>query len=92
VHYDDLNRDRATETQRLLEACGVSSRHVERAMAAFAKDSHTGSVGANATPARSLNAQETARAVKLLALMGKRAYVGERLPESRVGTDHTQGP
>jgi hypothetical protein len=92
IHYPDLNTERAAETQRLLQACGISSRHLDRPMPAFAEDSHKGSVGANTTPARSLNAEETARAVVLLTLMGRRAYVGERLPDSRGGADHSQDP
>ena len=92
IHYHDLDTDRTPETRRLLEACGLSTLHLDRAMAAFAEDSHTGSVGANTTPARALNAAETARAVRLLALMGRRAYVGERLPESRVGARHFPDP
>jgi hypothetical protein len=82
IHYHDLNTDRAAETQRLLEACGISTRHLDRAMTAFAEDSHKGSVGANATPARPLNAEETARAARLLALVGRRDYVDGRLPDS----------
>jgi hypothetical protein len=83
IHYHDLNTDRAAETLRLLEACGISPRHLDRAMTAFLEDSHKGSAGANATPARPLNAEETARAIRLLALMGRRDYVDGRLPDSR---------
>jgi hypothetical protein len=50
-------------------------------MRAFAEDSHKGTASSNAVPARPLNAEETARAVGLLALMGRRDYVGDRLPE-----------
>jgi hypothetical protein len=89
IHYDDLNTDRAAETQRLLRACGISTRHLDEAMSAFAEDSHKGSISANATPARALNAEETARAVRLLALLGRRAYMGERLPETRVDADRS---
>jgi hypothetical protein len=83
IHYHDLNTDRINQTQRLLEACGISARHLDRAMAAFAEDSHKGGASANAVPARDLNAEERARVASLLALMGKRDYVDGRLPESR---------
>lgn len=85
LHYHDLNTDQSEQTRRLLHACGISTRHLDQAMTAFGEDSHKGSVSANATPARALNAEETARAVALLALMGKRDYVDARLPESRAG-------
>jgi len=83
IHYHDLNTDRANQTRRLLEACGISSQHLDRATTGFAEDSHKGSAGANAVPARDLNAEERARVARLLALMGKRDYVDGRLPESR---------
>lgn len=92
LHYDDLNTDRAQETGRLLEACGISTRHLDRAMTAFAEDSHKGSVGANTTPARPLSAEETARAAGLLARMGRRTYADERLPDSRGGPDGSRNP
>jgi hypothetical protein len=83
IHYRDLNTERASETRRLLEACGIPDRHLERAMAAFAEDSHKGTAGANEVPARDLSAEERAQATTLLALMGKRDYVQDRLPDSR---------
>ena len=82
IHYQDLNIDRVKETTRLLETCGVSVQHLDQAITAFAEDSQKGSVGANVTPARPLNANETARAVALLARMGRRDYVDGRLPDS----------
>jgi len=82
IHYHDLNTDRVEETGRLLQACGISTQHLDQAMTAFAEDSQKGSVGASVTPARPLNAEETARAVALLALMGKRDYLAGRLPDS----------
>lgn len=92
IHYDDLDGHRAAETTRLLEACGVSARHLDAAMAAFAEDSHAGSVGANATPARALTPEQRARASRLLALMGRRDYTAERLPESRPGPGPAREP
>jgi hypothetical protein len=81
VHYDDLNRDRAEQTARLLSGCGLSARHLDKAMAGFIEDSHKGSVGANTAPARPMNAEERARAMALLVRLGKRDYVETRLPE-----------
>jgi hypothetical protein len=81
IHYDDLNRHRAEETARLLSGCGVPARHLARAMAGFAEDSHKGGVGANTVPARPMNAEESARALSLLVRLGKRDYVETRLPE-----------
>lgn len=82
IHYNDLTADRACQTRRLLEACGISPRHLERATTAFAEDSHKGGAGANAIPARNLNEEERARVTRLLALLGKRDYVEGRLPEA----------
>jgi hypothetical protein len=89
IHYHDLNTDRTRQTRRLLEACGISPRHLDQAMIAFTEDSHKGSAGANAVPARGLTAEETARMTRLLALMGKRDYVDGRLPESRESAGET---
>ena len=81
IHYEDLSRDRAEQTQRLLSGCGVPTRYLDRAMAGFIEDSHKGSIGANTVPARPMNAVELERAMSLLARLGKRDYVEERLPE-----------
>lgn len=81
IHYDDLNRDRAEQTARLLSGCGVATWHLDKAMAGFIEDSHKGSVGASTAPARPLNAEESTRAMALLARLGKRDYVETRLPE-----------
>lgn len=83
IHYTDLNRDREKETARLLSGCGLSSRHVEMALTGFGEDSHTGSIGANTTAARSLNVEERARAKTLLEKLGRPDYVETRLPEAR---------
>ena len=83
IHYHDLNTYRAKETGPLLQACGIPLRHLDQAMTAFGEDSHKGNPGANAAPARAMNAEETARAVSLLAMLGKRDYVDGRLPEPR---------
>jgi hypothetical protein len=83
IHYEDLNRDRAEQTQRLLSGSGVSTRHLDRAMAGFIEDSHKSSIGANTVPARPMSTEESKRAMSLLALLGKRDYVEERLPERK---------
>ena len=81
IHYEDLTRDRAEQTARLLSGCGLPIRHLYTAMAGFSEDSHNGSAFPNAVPARPLNAEEAARATSLLARLGKRDYVETRLPE-----------
>ena len=81
IHYADLNGDRAKETARLLGACGLSGEHLDLAMRAFEQDSHKGSLSSNETPAVSLSPERCTRAVSLLARMGKRDYITERLPE-----------
>lgn len=82
IHYADLNANRRAETARLLAGCGISERHVEKAMAGFAEDSHQGANTSNTTPARSLEPEERQRALNLLARLGRRDYLTERLPNS----------
>lgn len=42
IHYSDLNADRETSTQRLLEACGVSNEYAQLAMKGYEGDSQAG--------------------------------------------------
>ena len=51
------------------------------ALRAFEQDSHTGSVTANETEVLPLPPERRARATRLLARMGRRDYVTDRLPE-----------
>jgi hypothetical protein len=81
IHYADLNSDRSAETARLLRGCGLPEDHMAMALRAFEQDSHTGSITANETGVLPLPPERRARATRLLARMGRRDYVTDRLPE-----------
>lgn len=81
LHYRDLDRDRAEGTARLLAACGLSPERAGLALAAFAQDSHEGGVADAMRPAQPLDAVQKARATALLARLGRRDYLAERLPD-----------
>jgi hypothetical protein len=82
IHYADLNGNRTVETARLLAGCGISPRFLDLAMQGFIGDSHKGSGSSNATATLPLPEARKARAAALLARLGKRDYVRDRLPDS----------
>jgi hypothetical protein len=79
IHYADLNRDRAGQTHRLLESCGIDTAHLETALHGFDSDAHAGSAGENTVAAEPISETQRARIRTLLDRWGLPDYVDERL-------------
>lgn len=79
IHYSDLNADRRTQTQLLLESCKIDTGHLDLAMTAFEKDAHAGSSGENSVPAEPISAQQRERVAELVERWGISDYVTDRL-------------
>ena len=80
LHYRDLNEDRPVGTRALLKACGIPETHLDLALHGFDKDAHEGSASANATPAKSLTAEERSGIQSMLRRLGRTDYRNTRLP------------
>lgn len=82
LHYHDLNTNRRAETERLLEGCGISTAHLDRAMRGFEKDSHSGAVTDNSHEAIPMDTEQRARVYAMLHRIGKSNYLTTRLPDT----------
>jgi len=80
LHYRDLNEDRPTGTRALLNACGIPETYLDLALHGFDNDAHEGSATGNATPSKSLSAEERSGIQAMLHRLGRTDYLNTRLP------------
>ena len=79
IHYNDLNADRARNTQLLLEACGVSAEYTKIALKGFEEDSQAGVRDIDVTKGEPITDRHKSRISELLARWGWDDYKESRL-------------